>query len=81
MSGNSDTTVSRHTKNHVAKIGLSGQNLATFRHVADITSQARDRMHRLQETCIPAVLGHISLEVAVNICKCVTYDIYGEVHG
>ena len=41
MSGNSDTKVSRHTKNHVAKIGLSGQNLATFRHVADMSPTCR----------------------------------------
>ena len=37
MSGKSDTKVSRHTKNHVAKIGMSGQNLATFRLVADMS--------------------------------------------
>ena len=41
MSGNSDTKESRHTKNHVAKIGLSGQKWATFfpcrRHVADMS--------------------------------------------
>ena len=37
MSGNGDTKVSRHTKNHVAKIGLSGQNLATFWHVANMS--------------------------------------------
>jgi len=37
MSGNSNTKVSRHTKNHVAKIGLSGQNLATCWHVADMS--------------------------------------------
>ena len=37
MSGNGDTKVSRHTKNHVAKIGLSRQNLATCRHVADMS--------------------------------------------
>jgi hypothetical protein len=37
MSGNSDTKVCRHSKNHVVKIGLSGQNLATFRLVADMS--------------------------------------------
>ena len=37
MSGNSDTKVSRHTKNHVAKIGLSGQKWATFRLVTDMS--------------------------------------------
>ena len=41
MSGNPDTKVSRHTKNHVAKIGLSGQNLATFRLVADMSPTCR----------------------------------------
>ena len=37
MSGNSDTKVCRHKKNHVAKIGLSGQKWATFRLVADMS--------------------------------------------
>ena len=37
MSGNRDTKVSRHTKNNVAKIGLTGQNLVTCRHVADMS--------------------------------------------
>jgi hypothetical protein len=37
MSGNSDTKMCPHSKNHVAKIGLSGQNLATFCHVADMS--------------------------------------------
>ena len=36
MSGNHDTKVCRHSRNHVAKIGLSGQKLATFRLVADM---------------------------------------------
>ena len=37
MLGNSDTKVCRHTVNHVAKIGLSGQKLATFCLVADMS--------------------------------------------
>ena len=37
MSGNGDTKVSRHTKNHVAKIGLSGRKWATFRLVGDMS--------------------------------------------
>ena len=37
MSENSDTKVSRHTKNHVAKIDLSGRKWATFRLVADMS--------------------------------------------
>ncbi len=37
MSENSDTKVSRHTKNHVAKFALSGRKSATFRNVADMS--------------------------------------------
>ena len=37
MSGNSNKKVCRHKKNHVAKIGLSGQKWATFRLVADMS--------------------------------------------
>ena len=37
MSGNGDTKVSRHSKNHVADIGPFGENLATFRDVADMS--------------------------------------------
>jgi hypothetical protein len=36
MSGNRDTKVCPHTVNHVTKIGLSGQQLVTFRLVADM---------------------------------------------
>ena len=45
MSGNRDTKVSRHTKNHVAKIGLLGQNLVTFRLVTDMSPTLPAKLH------------------------------------
>ena len=41
MSENHDTKVCRHTKNHVAKIGLSGRKWATFSLVADMSPTCR----------------------------------------
>jgi hypothetical protein len=41
MSENPDKKGCRHAQNHVANIGLSGQNLATFRRVADMSPTCR----------------------------------------
>ncbi len=41
MLGNSNTKVCRHTVNYVTKIGLSGQKLATFCQVANMSLTCR----------------------------------------
>jgi hypothetical protein len=81
MSENADTNMSRHTKNHVAKIGLSGQKYATFallptcrQHVADITSLKIDHMRLITDVrCdkITSSSGETTLELDSHASTCI----------
>jgi len=51
MSANPDIKVSRHTQIRVANIGLSGQNLATFRDVGDMSATCRRHFQPLYGPC------------------------------
>ncbi len=78
MWGNHNTKVCRHTRNHVAKIGLLGRKLATFclvanmlptccRHVADITSQAvLSWLRGGQYHCPPSPLPRCSMSTRMT---------------
>jgi hypothetical protein len=53
-----DTKVCRYSKNHVAKIGLTGQKLATFRLVADMSPTCR-RHYQPRKSVVASLLAHL----------------------
>ena len=66
MSENPDKKVCRHTQNHVANIGMSGQNLATFRHVADMSPTCRRHYQPRQPPLSTRQMAECSRECQVS---------------